>query len=202
MPIYYKPFPCKSRKQVKPKEDRIRLIKILFQQSWSHSYCILSTTRACFPGQGSFHRNCFTLLKCFSQSLVSMIQLREMAYSSSLPSNLQHLGLQIRSLTLGNNLPIIFWHLRDVRMNGQGNLACCTPWGHKEWDTTEPLNWIELRMNGFINLNWTPNIELPILNLFRVHCRKYDSFSSLIKNFFHSINTVLEQKSCFCVTVS
>ena len=20
---------------------------------------------------------------------------------------------------------------------GQGGLACCTPWGHKEWDTTE-----------------------------------------------------------------
>ena len=174
----------------------------MFQQSWSHNYCILSTTRACFPSQGSFHRNCFTLLKYFSQSLVSMIQLREMAYSSSLPSNLQHLGLQIRSLTLGNNLPIIFWHLRYVRTNGQGNLACCTPWGHNEWDTTEPMNWTELRMNGFINLNWTPNIELPILNLFRVHCTKYDSLSSLIKNFFHSINRVLEQKSCFCVTVS
>ena len=23
---------------------------------------------------------------------------------------------------------------------GQGNLACCSPWGHKESDTTEPLN--------------------------------------------------------------
>ena len=20
---------------------------------------------------------------------------------------------------------------------GQGSLACCTPWGHKEWDMTE-----------------------------------------------------------------
>ena len=20
---------------------------------------------------------------------------------------------------------------------GQGSLACCSPWGHKEWDTTE-----------------------------------------------------------------
>ena len=24
------------------------------------------------------------------------------------------------------------------------NLACCSPWGHKELDTTERLNWIEL----------------------------------------------------------
>ena len=24
--------------------------------------------------------------------------------------------------------------------DGQGSLACCTPWGHKESDTTEWLN--------------------------------------------------------------
>ena len=23
---------------------------------------------------------------------------------------------------------------------GQGSLVCCSPWGHKELDTTEPLN--------------------------------------------------------------
>ena len=28
--------------------------------------------------------------------------------------------------------------------NGQGSLACCSPWGHKESDTTERLNWTEL----------------------------------------------------------
>ena len=28
--------------------------------------------------------------------------------------------------------------------DGQGGLACCSPWGHKESDTTEWLNWIEL----------------------------------------------------------
>ena len=27
--------------------------------------------------------------------------------------------------------------------DGQGGLACCSPWGHKEWDTTEQLNWTE-----------------------------------------------------------
>ena len=27
---------------------------------------------------------------------------------------------------------------------GQGSLACCTPWGHKESDTTEQLNNITL----------------------------------------------------------
>ena len=28
--------------------------------------------------------------------------------------------------------------------DGQGSLACCNPWGHKESDTTEWLNWTEL----------------------------------------------------------
>ena len=28
--------------------------------------------------------------------------------------------------------------------DGQGTLVCCSPWGHKESDTTERLNWTEL----------------------------------------------------------
>ena len=28
--------------------------------------------------------------------------------------------------------------------DGQGSLACCSPWGHKELDMTELLNWTEL----------------------------------------------------------
>ena len=28
--------------------------------------------------------------------------------------------------------------------DGQGSLACCSPWGRKESDTTEQLNWTEL----------------------------------------------------------
>ena len=39
-------------------------------------------------------------------------------------------------------------HLLDVHeleqspgaSDGQGSLACCSPWGHKESDTTEGLN--------------------------------------------------------------
>ena len=30
--------------------------------------------------------------------------------------------------------------------NGQGGLACCSPWGRKELDMTEWLNWTELRL--------------------------------------------------------
>ena len=34
------------------------------------------------------------------------------------------------------------WTLRVG--DGQGGLACCSSWGHKELDTTEQLNWSEL----------------------------------------------------------
>ena len=27
--------------------------------------------------------------------------------------------------------------------DGQGSLVCCSPWGHKESDTTEQLNWTD-----------------------------------------------------------
>ena len=29
--------------------------------------------------------------------------------------------------------------------DGQRSLACCSPWGHKEMDTTEQLNWMNWR---------------------------------------------------------
>ena len=32
--------------------------------------------------------------------------------------------------------------------DGQGGLACCNSWGRKELDTTERLNWTELRTRG------------------------------------------------------
>jgi len=43
---------------------------------------------------------------------------------------------------------VVGWHHRHDRHefeqapgvgDGQGSLACCSPWGHKESDTTEPL---------------------------------------------------------------
>ena len=39
--------------------------------------------------------------------------------------------------------------------DGQGGLACCSSWGHKESDTTERLNWTELNMTVF-NLDCGP----------------------------------------------
>ena len=31
-------------------------------------------------------------------------------------------------------------------VDGQGDLACCSPWGRKDSDTTEQLNWCELNI--------------------------------------------------------
>ena len=45
--------------------------------------------------------------------------------------------------------------------DGQWGLACCSPWGHKESDTTEWLNWTELVsitlhwIGASIYLNWS-----------------------------------------------
>ena len=33
--------------------------------------------------------------------------------------------------------------------DGQGSLICCSPWGHKELDMTERLNWAELRSHSY-----------------------------------------------------
>ena len=33
--------------------------------------------------------------------------------------------------------------------DGQGSLACCSPWGCKEWDGTEILNWTEQNISHF-----------------------------------------------------
>ena len=52
------------------------------------------------------------------------------------------------------------WHLRLIAHEfekvlgndeGQGSLACCSPWGHKELDTTERLNNNNhLRLHGLL----------------------------------------------------
>ena len=43
-------------------------------------------------------------------------------------------------------------------VNGQGGLACCSPWGRKESDTTEWVNWTELHLvlSSLHFLDWQP----------------------------------------------
>ena len=67
--------------------------------------------------------------------------------------------------------------------DGQGSLACCSPWGGKEWDMTEWLNWTELHNIIVFNLHsssikklilflfyrwrkWTVEVGLPVLSVY------------------------------------
>ena len=46
-------------------------------------------------------------------------------------------------MSLGN-----LWEFGD----GQGGLACCSPWGHKESDATELLQWTSLIASSVVDL--------------------------------------------------
>ena len=41
-----------------------------------------------------------------------------------------------------NSMDMSLSKLQEL-VNGQGSLACCSPWGHKESDTTEGVNLTE-----------------------------------------------------------
>ena len=38
--------------------------------------------------------------------------------------------------------------------DGQGGLVCCGSWGHKDWDTTERLNWTEWKQKEYQIRQW------------------------------------------------
>ena len=55
---------------------------------------------------------------------------------------------------IADSMDMIWGKLLGVG-EGQGGLACCSPWGRKESDTTEQLNWTEC--NYFNNFSkWLP----------------------------------------------
>ena len=67
---------------------------------------------------------------------------------------------------------VVGWHHRlnghEVEQapgvgDGQGSLVCCSPWGTKQSDTTEPLNLTELK-GSFIS-RYEPLIEYTICKL-------------------------------------
>ena len=57
--------------------------------------------------------------------------------------------------------------------DGQGGLACCSPWDHKESDTTDRLNWTEL--------NHRVRIYLLMIS-FNITCSRGLKLEYLIKN--------------------
>ena len=55
---------------------------------------------------------------------------------------------------------------------GQGSLACCSPWGCKESDTTEWLNWTELSWYMYLCMNLSSIQPMSlVLSEFIILCR-------------------------------
>ena len=63
---------------------------------------------------------------------------------------------------------VVGWHHRLNRHefeqapgigDGQGSLACCSPWGLKESDTTKGLNWTELNWTELNGYGWVTEQE-------------------------------------------
>ena len=54
--------------------------------------------------------------------------------------------------------------------DGQGTQLCCSPWGHKEWDTTEWLNWTELnwKLGLCPNSLWKLLCSSPYVNSLKI----------------------------------
>ena len=51
--------------------------------------------------------------------------------------------------------------------DGQGSLACCHSWGHKDSDTTEQLNWNELKTMKFKKKSWNFKLSWLKVSVFR-----------------------------------
>jgi len=65
---------------------------------------------------------------------------------------------------------------------GQGGLACCDSWGHKELDTTEGLNWSELNLTFHKNFLWCVELSnwLTLERHFPNEVIEYTNYSTLV----------------------
>ena len=71
--------------------------------------------------------------------------------------------------------------------DGQGGLACCSSWGHKESDTTEHLNWTEqTRLSDWTELNALNNVVVKGANPNTVKKSRYTLQLALYKCSSHS----------------
>ena len=56
--------------------------------------------------------------------------------------------------------------------DGQGGLVCCDSWGRKESDTTEWLNWTELRRGKWAGDNRTEPCRIPTFQVWKLKRKK------------------------------
>ena len=67
--------------------------------------------------------------------------------------------------------------------DGQGVLACCSPWGCKESDMTEWLNWTEISYHFLMGRNWLSSYPLQVVQNWKIQksIRSYQ-FSSVAQS--------------------
>ena len=71
--------------------------------------------------------------------------------------------------------------------NGQGGLACCDSWGCKESDTTERLNWTELKgqkISHVTSLTWWRNTCVYMISFYFLKMHPYAKIQQ--KSIFHT----------------
>ena len=73
--------------------------------------------------------------------------------------------------------------------DGQGSLACCSPWGRKEQDMTEQLNQLEI-----ILVKNTANRRVSQVKFLSVHKLDWFNEPHVTVNFFHKQQYMI---SCF-----
>ena len=63
--------------------------------------------------------------------------------------------------------------------DGQGGLVCCSPWGRKELDTTERLNWTDWSEQegtwGYFEISSASNYTLPLNQAYAYLLRVWES---------------------------
>ena len=113
---------------------------------------------------------CSTKSKCSLEGLMLKLKLQYFGYlmrrADSLEKTLMLAKIEGRRKRGQQRMRWIWWHHRlnghefgwtPGVGDGQGGLACCNSWGHKESDMTEWLNWTEHKRNKYcmIPLVWS-----------------------------------------------
>ena len=79
--------------------------------------------------------------------------------------------------------------------DGQGGLVCCSPWGHKESDTTEWLNWTELNCENLEVRDWfMPKIVVVISWLYTWLQTLQVVYTSVFPTFFNTSDSFHESQ--------
>ena len=71
--------------------------------------------------------------------------------------------------------------------DGQGGLACCNSWGHKESDTTERLNWTEL--------NWVTELK----HKHGMPDTIFDTEKTMVRKHIHAYTHTHTHNAGFCL---